>query len=32
MFSDCGHVVPEEKPELFTRTLLAFLAGVDFCH
>lgn len=30
MFPDCGHVVPEEKPELFTRTLLAFLAGVDF--
>jgi 3-oxoadipate enol-lactonase len=29
MFPDCGHVVPEEKPELFTRTLLAFLAGVD---
>jgi pimeloyl-ACP methyl ester carboxylesterase len=30
MFPDCGHVIPEEKPELFTRTLLAFLAGVDF--
>lgn len=30
MFPDCGHVLPEEKPELFTRTLLAFLAGVDF--
>lgn len=30
MFADCGHVVPEEKPELFTQTLLAFLAGVDF--
>lgn len=30
MFPDCGHVVPQEKPELFTRTLLAFLAGVDF--
>jgi 3-oxoadipate enol-lactonase len=30
MLPDCGHVVPEEKPELFTRTLLAFLAGVDF--
>jgi 3-oxoadipate enol-lactonase len=26
---DCGHVVPEEKPELFTQALLAFLAGVD---
>lgn len=25
----CGHVVPVEKPELFTHTLLAFLAGVD---
>jgi 3-oxoadipate enol-lactonase len=32
MFSDCGHAVPEEKPELFTCTLLAFLAGVDFCR
>jgi 3-oxoadipate enol-lactonase len=32
MFPDCGHVLPEEKPELFTRTLLAFLAGVDFSH
>ena len=30
MIPDCGHVVPEEKPELFTTTLLAFLAGVDF--
>ena len=32
MFPDCGHVVTQEKPELFTRTLLAFLAGVDFCR
>lgn len=30
MIADCGHVLPEEKPELFTSTLLAFLAGVDF--
>ena len=30
MIADCGHVLPEEKPELFTCTLLAFLAGVDF--
>ena len=30
MFADCGHVLPDEKPELFTSTLLAFLAGVDF--
>jgi 3-oxoadipate enol-lactonase len=30
MLPDCGHVVPEEKPELFTTALLAFLAGVDF--
>lgn len=29
MIPDCGHVVPVEKPELFTQTLLAFLAGVD---
>ena len=26
---DCGHVVTDEKPELLTNTLLAFLAGVD---
>lgn len=30
MIPDCGHVVPVEKPELFTHALLAFLAGVDF--
>jgi pimeloyl-ACP methyl ester carboxylesterase len=30
MVPGCGHVVPVEKPELFTHTLLAFLAGVDF--
>jgi len=29
LIPDCGHVVPEEKPELFVHTLLAFLAGVD---
>ncbi len=29
LIPECGHVVPEEKPELFTHTLLAFLAGVD---
>jgi 3-oxoadipate enol-lactonase len=29
LIPDCGHVVPVEKPELFTHTLLAFLAGVD---
>ncbi len=27
---DCGHFVPDEKPEIFTNTVLAFLAGVDF--
>lgn len=27
---DCGHFVPDEKPEIFTSTVLAFLAGVDF--
>ncbi len=32
MVPDCGHVVPDEKPELLTRVLLAFLAGVDFSH
>ena len=32
LIPDCGHVVPEEKPELFTSTLLAFLAGVDLSH
>jgi pimeloyl-ACP methyl ester carboxylesterase len=29
---DCGHVVPEEKSELFLHTVLAFLAGVDLSH
>lgn len=29
LIPDCGHVVPVEKPELFTHTLLAFLAGID---
>lgn len=29
LIPDCGHVIPLEKPELFTHTLLAFLAGVD---
>lgn len=29
MIPDCGHVVPMEKPELFTHAVLAFLAGVD---
>lgn len=29
MLPDCGHFVPDEKPEVFTHTLLAFLAGVD---
>jgi 3-oxoadipate enol-lactonase len=29
LMPECGHVVPEEKPELFTHTVLAFLAGVD---
>jgi 3-oxoadipate enol-lactonase len=29
MIPDCGHVVPIEKPELFTYSVLAFLAGVD---
>jgi 3-oxoadipate enol-lactonase len=32
MFPDCGHAVPEEKPDLLIRTLLAFLAGVDFAR
>lgn len=32
MIPDCGHVVTEEKPELFVGTVLAFLAGVDFCR
>jgi pimeloyl-ACP methyl ester carboxylesterase len=27
---ECGHFVPDEKPEIFTNTVLAFLAGVDF--
>jgi 3-oxoadipate enol-lactonase len=30
LIPDCGHFVPDEKPEVFTNTLLAFLAGVDF--
>ena len=29
MLPECGHFVPDEKPEVFTNTLLAFLAGVD---
>jgi pimeloyl-ACP methyl ester carboxylesterase len=29
MIPDCGHFVPDEKPEIFTTSLLAFLAGVD---
>jgi 3-oxoadipate enol-lactonase len=29
LIPDCGHVVPDEKPEVFTCTLLAFLAGID---
>jgi 3-oxoadipate enol-lactonase len=29
LIPDCGHVVPVEKPDLFTQTLLAFLAGVE---
>lgn len=29
MIPDCGHYVPDEKPEVFTNTLLAFLGGVD---
>jgi len=29
MLAGCGHFVPDEKPEIFTYTLLAFLAGVD---
>jgi 3-oxoadipate enol-lactonase len=29
LIPDCGHVVPLEKPELFTHTVLAFLAGVE---
>jgi 3-oxoadipate enol-lactonase len=32
LIPDCGHVVPEEKPELFVHALLAFLAGVDLSH
>jgi 3-oxoadipate enol-lactonase len=27
---DCGHFVPDEKPEIFTNAVLAFLAGIDF--
>jgi len=30
MIPDCGHFVPDEKREVFTNTLLAFLAGIDF--
>jgi 3-oxoadipate enol-lactonase len=29
MLPECGHFVPDEKPEIFTNALLAFLAGVD---
>jgi 3-oxoadipate enol-lactonase len=29
MIPDCGHVIPVEKPDLFTQTVLAFLAGID---
>jgi len=32
LIPDCGHVVPEEKSELFTHAVLAFLAGVDLSH
>ena len=30
MILDCGHFVPDEKPEIFTTSLLAFLAGIEF--
>jgi len=30
MIPDCGHFVPDEKPEIFTTSLLAFLAGIEF--
>lgn len=30
MIPECGHFVPDEKPEVFIHSLLAFLAGVDF--
>jgi pimeloyl-ACP methyl ester carboxylesterase len=30
MIPECGHAATQEKPELLTRTLLAFLAGIDF--
>jgi 3-oxoadipate enol-lactonase len=26
---ECGHFVPDEKPEVFTSALLAFLTGID---
>lgn len=29
LIPDCGHNLPVEKPELFTQTLLAFLAGIE---
>jgi len=29
LIPECGHYVPDEKPEVFTNTLLAILAGVD---
>jgi len=29
MIPDCGHFVPDEKPEIFTTSLLAFLAGIE---
>ncbi len=32
MVPECGHAVSDEKPELLTRVILAFLAGVDFSH
>lgn len=32
MVPECGHAVSDEKPELLTRVILAFFAGVDFSH
>lgn len=29
LIPECRYYVPDEKPEVFTHTLLVFLAGVD---
>jgi 3-oxoadipate enol-lactonase len=29
MIPECGHFIPDEKPEILTNSLLAFLAGID---